>query len=376
MFDRLNAISWTSLEKYNLNGNVPNLIMGLFSVSVEIRSESLDFLCDLIGSDYTLYDMASDVVSVLIDLLHDDSLPDKHLVLNLLGLAAHNKYMRTKDLSYQVWAQKVHHAAHAGIPVYLHLVVDPNPQIRLEAAFTLYAFKTDLSVIAPALLAQTRMDENPDNKAVLGWYLAKLAHENTDFRSNNLEVLVRLFEGLIQNFEHQSTRISGAMGLALVLNRDTPSSAVNILVEAIATDTIKPVFTYAYSLESVCFALWQIGVDRGLSAFKEALDNATTVKHSHRIVMILIDTAIRDQKEVAYYCTPEVFRDGSSEKYMYHGQVSSGNLDVGSLSESHRRVLMMILNSKKVWEIPSNLLEVYGLPASPDELRVLLSKQG
>jgi hypothetical protein len=49
-------------------------------------------------------------------------------------------------------------------------------------------------------------------------------------------------------------------------------------------------------------------------------------------------------------------------------------LSVETLTPLQRRAVRVVLNAHKVWEVPHNLLEMYGLPASRHEVRRLLAQ--
>jgi hypothetical protein len=48
---------------------------------------------------------------------------------------------------------------------------------------------------------------------------------------------------------------------------------------------------------------------------------------------------------------------------------SKALLDVASLTPVQRQALQVVLDNPAVWAIPSNLFELYGLPASPAAVR-------
>jgi hypothetical protein len=47
-------------------------------------------------------------------------------------------------------------------------------------------------------------------------------------------------------------------------------------------------------------------------------------------------------------------------------------LDVGLLTPRQRQALQAVLDCPAVWALPGNLLEIYGLPASPGAVREML----
>jgi hypothetical protein len=125
----------------------------------------------------------------------------------------------------------------------------------------------------------------------------------------------------------------------------------------------------AVSTWSATNALCKLGGERRLGAFRTALDIVPTSRDAHSIAMAFLDCVLLEEtNRVHHYIS-----NHSDPELIHYGDDADEPLDTQSLSSEQREALQIILKADKVWEQPSNLLAIYGLPASRDEAHQLLN---
>ncbi len=244
MFAGLDEIDWHQLEHaYGAADAVPEWLRSL--ASQEDEGDALTHLSLSLCHQGTVYSASAFAAPFLIELLTDTSMQDKEGVLRLLagmarGDADHRQHLslyseaRKQDPTFQrelaeqvEWAERTREAVRQGLSVYLDLLVDADPHIRMEAAYLLAQLKADAATILPLLYSRLKQEDDPQARASMLLSLGVLGEPTAAARS--------LLETQSQE-AHALVRYSAAISLTWLFREETPEAAVRVLVELLTTN--------------------------------------------------------------------------------------------------------------------------------------------
>jgi hypothetical protein len=254
VFAGLDGIDWHQLEHvYGAADTVPEWLRSL--ASQEDESDALTHLSLSLCHQGTVYSASAFAAPFLIELLTNTSMQGKEGVLRLLaGMARGDAYHRQhlshysevrkqdpafqRELAEQVeWAERTREAVRQGLSVYLDLLVDADPHIRMEAAYLLAQLKAAAATILPLLYSRLKQEGDPQARASMLLSLGVLGEPTAAARS----LLEPLLETQSQE-AHALVRYSAAISLTWLFREETPEAAVRVLVELLTTNILEWLF--------------------------------------------------------------------------------------------------------------------------------------
>ncbi len=243
MLAGLDDINWQQLEHaYGTAEEVPRWLRSL--ASQEVESNALTHLSLSLCHQGTVYSASATAVPYLIELLAGTPLRGKEGILGLLADMAHGdayhrqhysyySEARREDLDFQqqlaeevLWVQRTREAVRQGLPVYLQLLADVDPHLRMEAAYTLAQLTVDAATILPGLISRLEQEDDPLVRTSMVLSLGVLAQPTAAIRS--------LLEPLLQTpgeGKQALVRYAAAVSLARLFREETPETAVLLLID-------------------------------------------------------------------------------------------------------------------------------------------------
>jgi hypothetical protein len=212
----LKAVDWTSMRHSRGPAvEIPGLLEAIRLPEAWVRRQAYQKLADLLVHQTTPAEVCPAAVPFLIDLVADESAPDRFGACQVLRLIA------VPDQSLRLDAGpgeggpgegEAFDAVRAGIGVYLRALRAADPAVRLYAAFLLAWFPADRDVIVPELSRVIAGDDDPEVVAA-ACVAAGLCGRGGDDPA--------LIEALKQHWGDPSA----LLGLALARSRPDPALA-------------------------------------------------------------------------------------------------------------------------------------------------------
>ncbi len=175
MLDGLDAINWQGLSHaYGPADDVPKTLRALAEGKCSTEDAVCEFWCTICHQG-TVYEASAYAVPFLLELVQEEKIADRELLLRLLyDLASGRTYLDVRgampgqaDREIQAerqqeiaWVQAAHEAVAKGIPVYLSLLQNERFQRRMVAACLLSRFPESagetLTVLRSSLSSETQ----------------------------------------------------------------------------------------------------------------------------------------------------------------------------------------------------------------------------
>ncbi len=244
MLEDLDQIDWHTLtHAYGEADDVPVLLRDLASQDEETRRAALGTLYTNIYHQGTVYQASAYAVPFLIELLENETVPERHELMNLLahlarGDAYHRQHWRyysearrkepgfQRELAKQVsWVNRTHEVVREGLPVYVSLLAHPDRQLSMSAAYLLAHLPERRQDILPILVTTLQQAEDQCIRASLLLSLGKLAGDETE--------VSRLLEDTLRSELSALLQFAAALALVRRGSPATPQRAVEVLLEAI-----------------------------------------------------------------------------------------------------------------------------------------------
>lgn len=248
MLEQLLFINWSDLSHaYGSAEDVPQLLRDLTSPDEQLRRRSRGTLYTNIYHQGTVYQASAYAVPFLLELLQEETLPERDELLVLLAyLAQGNTYHRQHWHFYaeerkqdptihaeleegMFWVEKTYEAVSAGLPLYFSLLEDPSPKLRMAALRLLGSLSREAFQIVSLLVERFSAERDQRVQASLLFTLgALLARQEEAFPA----VWHLLEKGLGEGQTHL-VRLAAAMALARTRGPEAPASAYDLLLERI-----------------------------------------------------------------------------------------------------------------------------------------------
>jgi len=399
----LEDIDWHGLQHaYGPANDVPDLLRLLLSDDETVRDDAWQELYGNLWHQGDVYQATSYAVPFIIQLLNSEAAPDKlGLLAFLQAIATGNPWLSERHIWMEpvlarqgrdfqaeieqagLYARQAREAVGKGLSTYLACLHHPDPDVREIASALLCAFPEQAAHILPAFVAQVESEPEASVKARLlrnlGIYLAKAL--TTDERTSYVEWLERL----VRSQESRIVRFAAAIALAQVAGDETAAEAIEILEQVVATpDGLYPAskgeegqanYLEDTVIEGVCAALACIGAERRIPILTHMLERTTVPDHAHHLAVLLLDTVFleksrivrhsiapeADEDTIYYDMVHPVSADGVEERIYPRAE---WEISTAALTMAQRHALQTVLDNPTIWGIRSNLLEMYGLPAS------------
>lgn len=253
MLSGLSSVNWAKLtHAYGVATDVPDLIRALGSKRSRDRHEALDALAGNIWHQGSIYQATAFAVPFLVELLAEPAVEGKDGILELLAYIAvsgsttdknpnstsdgchlldnqegHEK-REAKPAQELDWGQAVREAVEDGVPIYLGLLDDRKPKVRVFAAELLGHCHRRATLIIPQLIARASIEKNARSKANLILSIGRLRGGEKE------REIACLFMGkLVEARERPIVRLVAAMGLVRVRPEEPGSEILETLTEVI-----------------------------------------------------------------------------------------------------------------------------------------------
>lgn len=413
----LDTIDWSLLNHaHGSASDVPALLRATLSPDEDDRDFAFQLLHETIWHQGTIYQATSYVVPFLVHLLTWDETPDKASILGLLGAIATGSPRVSEESTWQKewYAQKgrdfkaavaaaaadvraARDAVRRGLYRYVELMDHPQPDVRQAVNALVVTLPEAADRIVPLMNKQIMREPDSTVKAKaidhVAAYLSSLAPSTTPTRSD----FIRLF-GLLVDSDDEPMMVRFAAAVALARLTPTPLAdrPVQVILAAIAhpqgvdpdsPHDLRPLSQFVYEkivVKTAVSVLAQLDLSRSVPLLMKALIRATTPEHAHIIAVILLSLALLGERFDVSYRGESVFENDTLYYASTYPRAADGveerrypivvrQLAVENLTHEQRQAVSAVVENPQVWNMRSNLLEVYGLPSSRVEVRQLLA---
>lgn len=246
MLDTLKTIDWSQIGScYGRSNKIPKAIRGLTSKDATARERALGTLWNNLTHQGSVYEASALAVPFLLEIVVHPQAQDKCQVVNLLACLGSKgaylrpgfetlerrlllQYIRDEPLphpeavyDYRRWTEQTQQAVRNGLPLFLPLLADPDPAMRMEIAFLLSAFQQDRSWLSPPVIRQLQEETNEYVQCCLLLCLGQLLLPTPEASALLMRYLV---EG-----ETELLQFTAAMALCTLLEEKTPEEVVQCL---------------------------------------------------------------------------------------------------------------------------------------------------
>lgn len=207
MLEGLDTIDWSQINSENGPAmHIPTAIREIVSENDEIRQRGYDTLCLSLEDQGLVYQAAAYAVPFLLEILDQPHIKGKEKLLEMLLYlgckdAYHSQHyqcleehLRTKQRKewekssvsfmssqtiesehyFKVWGERTAQAVHEGLPLFLMLLDESDPVVRIAALNILAYFEEDRSKIVPSIRAKLATETNENVIACLLAVLGQL----------------------------------------------------------------------------------------------------------------------------------------------------------------------------------------------------------
>ncbi|GHO59276.1 hypothetical protein [Ktedonobacter robiniae] len=246
MLEQLSSINWSILSHaYGSAEDVPQMLRDLASPDEQLRGIARGALYTNVYHQGTVYQASAYAIPFLLELLQQETVPEREEVLILLAyLAQGNAYHRQRWHFYTeerkhdsalhaeleegiLWVEKTYEAVSAGLPLYFSLLGDPAPKLRMAALRLLGSLSREAAQIASLLVERFSAEHDQRVQASLLFTLGTLlARQEEAFPT-----AWHLLEKGLDKGQTDLVRLAAAM--ARTRGPEAPASAYDLLLERI-----------------------------------------------------------------------------------------------------------------------------------------------
>lgn len=259
MLEQLSSITWSDLSHaYGSAADVPQLLRDLTSTDEQIRGSALGTLYTNIYHQGTVYQASAYAVPFLLELLGEETVPDREELLVLLAhLAQGNAYHRQHWYFYSeerkqtpallaeleegiFWVEKTYEAVSASLPLYCSLLEDSAPRLRMAALRVLGSLSRQASQLVPLLVERFPAERDQRVQACLLFTLGRLLARQEEAPPKAWHLL----EQELDESKADLVRLAAAMALVLTRGPAVPPRAYDLLLARIQSpDPLDDLYT-------------------------------------------------------------------------------------------------------------------------------------
>lgn len=379
MFDTLKTIDWSQVGScYGRSGEIPAAIQGLTSDDAITREQALGTLWTNLEHQGSVYEASALAAPFLLEIVAHPQAQDKRQVVNLLAcLGSKGAYLRpgfqTLEMrllsqrlqeepplhpealdDYRRWVEQTHQAVRKGLPLFLPLLADPDPEMRMEIAFLLSAFKQDRAWLSPSVIRQLQEETNEYVQCCLLLCLGELLLSTP-------EALAILMPYLVEG-ETELLQFTAAMALCTLLEEKTPEEAVQCLFRVLVDPLpLQPPYEQIPREWGSCWVHM-----RALYY----LDLLTASSHQTRILERLVEVLPMLDNRIDQDCADLLLRVAFFEK----GFRLQLHMTLGDLDPLQQQILRRIAGTETLWRSPWQTL-LQGMQTSSEEEESSFEKQ-
>jgi tetratricopeptide (TPR) repeat protein len=403
-------IDWHGLHHaYGPADDVPNLLRLLLSDDESVRDDAWQELYSNVWHQSDIYEATARVVPFMLKMLTHDGPPGKAAVLGFLitiaegrsGLESHvqseidasrlreilakeGQDLETELRKGRMAVEATCRAVSEGAPIYFELLQHENAEIRHLSLDALACSRERAGEIVPRLRALLPTVQDVDTRAKVIDALDALMDDDAEAQ--------RFFTDLMQRGENERITLMATLALIRRAREQTPDAAVDIVLNAVQElGRVRRSFSVSQDDQ----AAWEIVENRFCSGWRAAgylttirtcvqLGPARVVATLLRMLPLLQDSTMA--REAAGVLLDLVFNDGQGQpkstalssyqqgtekrwRTEYWRPKPQAPREASSLTDIQRTVLAAIAAHDAVWQEEHDLLKLYGLPISRQELR-------
>ena len=248
MLEGLDQIDWHTLSHaYGEADDVPIWIRELGTLDENSESDALGQLFMSLSHQGTVYSASAIATPFLLELLTIDAVICKASILLLLASFAHgNAYHRQhlsfyseerkQDVAFQqelteqiMWVERTHRAAHQGMEIYQNMLSHVDPDVRMNAAYTMAQFREDATTSVPLLRSLLLRERDQSVVASMMLSLATLDEPTEE----NLSLFKKMLTKDAADEQHALVRFAASIALTWIAKQETPQEAIDKLVDVL-----------------------------------------------------------------------------------------------------------------------------------------------
>ncbi|MBZ0316245.1 MAG: hypothetical protein K8L91_07500 [Anaerolineae bacterium] len=414
MLEKLDSIDWANIHhSHGTAEQFPQWIRDLTSPDEKVWYKAWDNLREYSNHQDDLYDVTPYVVPFFTEILQVGGFPSCGKILELMGdygscsawivnekaLRAYDEMAITRmDIDgpaifefrkrNKLITQEVYQHLVDALPLFVKIITGENLELRKSAFQVLMTFQSHHEITIPLLA-------NALDKHTIGFFLEQVSTFHLwDYRRtyggfDNLWAVEytkperRLFVPPLLRLMHEYKKreYEITITLTMLVEEETPPEVLDVLCKSPGHQAAQ--------------ALTTLKTDEALKRLREMLSKAKYSNIAHDVAYAMLEKVFtglyREYAESQgptirgnyIWCGSELL-DRSVETDMW--QVTreprritfpkaETPLDMASVTREQRHVLQLIVDNDLFWKYPSNLLELYGLPAERSKVRALLAQE-
>lgn len=375
----LDDAPWSSLtHAYGPATDVPALLRALVSPDVETRRRAYHHLYENIWHQGTVYEASAYAVPFLIRLLAVPSAPARSDLLRLLASLGEDDGKREHGEDREAVA--AHQAVAEGLPLYLDLLdLSHSREMRAAACAAVALFPEHAARSVPRLRALFTAEREREMRV---WLLAALGHVMDATEESRL-----FFEDTLARADDPGLAFLAAAALAERAGENTTAAAVEALTEALGAagddatdDSMADLDETMVGFDDfgwpgvATFALMRLatlGPTRGQPALLSALQRTGDGEVALEIAEALLDLTFNDGRLQPKSTATKKNPDGRLH-VNYWEPARQPERASAALTDAQRAALKALAAHDPFWEQEHDLLALYGLPPTREELRAFL----
>jgi hypothetical protein len=415
----IDSIQWSKLNHaYGEASDVPALFRAILSDNSDHRDFAYHLLYGNIWHQGTVYEATSYAVPFLIHLLEFEEVPNKSSIVGLLDCITRGypylsgdegdwarEWMleQGKDFNLEVRkasldTQKAREAVKMGMEKYFGLLRHPEADVRDETVSLLCSFPESYEVIYPALYDQILNETDASIRASIIEKTAKYLGTTPMLPLNMESDFLLLLELLALDVNLQaSVRFRSSVAIVFFQLENISEEIIQILLNSIllppdlvpvyfnASDQKKMEDIYeAMAVEDAVIALSQLSYPKNIECLIQALSKLSNAEYAHLVGVLILGIVFMNKRYVVSYSGSPLVE----EKNIYYGYENSKlpmnerkriypilipQSHIRALTRDQKEALKTALNCDCLWEIQSNILQMFGFPNSRLELKNMLA---
>ncbi|GIK65705.1 MAG: hypothetical protein BroJett018_34990 [Chloroflexota bacterium] len=404
MLEKLDSIDWADIHRvYGEGVHFPQLIRDLTSPDKDVWYKAYESLREGTNHQNSIYPATPYVIPFLAELVQIGGFPSCPDIIELLGdyatSCAHLAKAKTKqsgeanlpqvqhgDRKYLEFMQRqkvlehtTYQALEAALPILLDELNRGNQETRRPAFVAIMNFHTYHEITVPALAQNLDRVTLPDFLEIMpmrSW--SPSYYDWVEYTKTEKRQFVPPLLQLMNTATDTREKYEIAFLLTILAEEETPPAAVDVLCEIpghtpqIALTTLKT----DEAIKRLRLLLSQSGDPIDAHDIAYAILEKIFIGAYRQLIRSSTTAVLRD----TVYCRFELI-DPSAANDMVRRFTdpirtifpkSETLLDTTALTNDQRYVLQLVVDNDLVWQHPSNLLELYGLPAERSMVRALL----
>lgn len=395
MLKGLNRIDWQNIPAlFEPGANVPVWLNEMVSDDLATAKVAFEWLSANAEHQGTVGAISVEIVPFLLEIVSRPSAHNRVEILQFLyKLTNLWAWERENSSHYPVgsdfvgkpqetandfYIQQIYQSLRQAQSVLLALLKDTEPQIRRESISILALFVEDSDEIVPKLLDYASTEDEVDTRAAAIWYAGNLIYVR-NFKSSQPSEYIATYRKWVEPFVLQKDNnvltLAAAIGYAKVVKVQAVSDVDSKLIFAIENSEQLSTLPWRSDLVSdISIAMLCLGYQRARSLLMQALQKVPTTVDAHVIASALLALVIEGKtKHVWPPCSVRYGFGVDDKPEIEYSKWPAVLSDRSTLSRDQKIAVDAIFRCDKFWEIRNNLLGVFGLPVSREELRQMLT---